>query len=702
MGAVLLLSRSFCKKRMQKSSSHTGRKRAVSVSHSEGVDVEALYRQWCGGQRDIEEELCCRIDMELAEGMRYCDVIHVSHLLGIARHIPAFDRGRVKEYETLVQRWRAERFSSLLLLIQYARPRPEVITVVAVLNAVRPLLWERTKITEEFLSGAAKTADFHPFCKFAARYVVFSLLDAGISYMIGQLKRVGVEDFTNTVKSKLISHLLTLDLEYFDTHKTHLTEFTEDIDKLRYLVTDRLFQVLHFSTIAFHSATLSIQNRGQGLVTLSCLLAAPSLYILKDVLMWVQESIDSKVGGQVVSRKGAARESDHTVSGMLKRLVVIRCNAAEDFESDRVMAAEVACLSDALQNQTVGEHSLSAIRGTIVPNLFILYLVAVGNRVAQMRLLNVEDIPRTAEVAIEAFDHIHSLYEEVSEFADSDYTVRLTSLLGTHPTIDTGKGLQLSPEEECGTLSIDNVEFTYPGTTRNILRGVSFTLEYGKKIAVVGRSGCGKSTLAALLIRLYDPDAGSIGYSGRNIKALNVRWMRRHIATVQQSVPLPPGTVLNAFTYGLDNVTLDDVIKVSQVVGLHNIVSSLKDGYDTKIGGSGGASFSGGQTQRIAICRALLSRPRILILDEATNMLDPWTERLVLKNLIKYLGGASLVMISHRASTTQACDLVLCLKSGCVEEVGTFSDLLERNGETAKLFSEEASDEQSFTSGLKF
>eukprot|EP01061_Rhynchopus_euleeides_P014485 TRINITY_DN25083_c0_g1_i1.p1 TRINITY_DN25083_c0_g1~~TRINITY_DN25083_c0_g1_i1.p1 ORF type:complete len:767 (+),score=324.22 TRINITY_DN25083_c0_g1_i1:449-2749(+) len=704
MGAAFLVARTFCWRRgdhrterdahgLQNGATTSPRKRSLSVVHSNGIDVDSLYRLWCGGDRSIEKALCNRIDMELLEGTSKKDVIHVNYLLGIAQHLPAFDKQTVHDYEVIVRGWRRDRWHSIFALLRYAQPRPEVITMVALLHAARPLIWESSKATEELLNDAAKAADLTPFCRHALRYVVTSLLDAGISYAIGYLKKQGEARFTNTVKVEIISHILKLDLQYFDTHKTHLTEFTEDIEKLRYLVTDRLFQMLHFTTIAFHSVRLSMQSQGQAAVTLSCLLAAPILFVAKEKLQQLQDLIDSSVTGQVIARKGATREPEHTVAGLLNRLMVVRCNAAEDFESLRVMEEEVACLTDTMQTQTVGELSLSSLRGTIVPGLFVLYLVRVGQVVSQRGLLHTANIPYTAEIAIEAFDHMNSLWEEVTEFTDSDFTVRLTSLLNTKPSIDTGLGACLGPAEESGVLQIDNVEFTYPGTKRQVLRNVSFRLEYGKKLAIVGRSGCGKSTLASLLIRLYDPDKGSIHFSGEDVRDLNVRWLRRRIATVQQAVTLPPGTVFNAFTYGLENITLDDVMKVSKVVGLHKVIQSLKHGYDTRIGGSGGASFSGGQTQRIAISRALLSRPKVLLLDEATNMLDPWTERIVLRNVMEYLEGASLVMISHRASTTLACDLVLCLKKGAVEECGTFQDLLDRNGETAMLFREEQSDE---------
>eukprot|EP00754_Rhynchopus_humris_P003253 Rhum_TRINITY_DN11737_c2_g1::Rhum_TRINITY_DN11737_c2_g1_i1::g.46835::m.46835 len=714
LGAAILVTRTMCRSRWEAADSDTGpgnlsfssaagdgsggnrgsarRKRSSLALGERGSDVDSLYRVWCGGDRQVEEELCGRLQSEISEGIARKDVLHVTHLLGVAQHIPSFDKKRIKEFEADVAGWRTQRYGSLLALMKYAKPRVEVVTVVAVLNAFRPILWEYTKQTDEALSAAAKTADLPPFVRHAVRYVLFSAVDSTVQYAINYLKRQEEENFTMTVKGKLVNHLLTLDLEYFNTHKTHLTEFSSDVEKLRHLVTDRIFQVIHFSTIAVHSVRVSMQSRGQALVTLACLFAAPTLYVLKDLLNTIEGRVDGVVTGQVVGRKSTSREPELTVSGLLKRLMVIRCGAAEDHESAALMEEEVACMRDNVFFQTVGELSLTAVRGTVIPNLFVLYLVAVGHKVADMSMLEMADIPQTAENAIEAFDHVHSLIDEVFDFADSTYTLRLTSLLETQATIDTGGGDILTPEEETGHLWIDGISFRYPGTETEVLSNVSWSLEHGTKLAIVGQTGCGKSTLASLLIRLYDTDSGCVRYCGRDIKDLNVRWLRRRIATVQQSVRLPPGSVLNSFTYGLEGVDMDAVIEVSKLLGLHRVISSLREGYDTRIGGSMGATFSGGQTQRIAICRALLSRPNILILDEATNGLDPMTERIVLKQVILYLGGASLIMISHRASTAQSCDIVLCLDKGTVCESGSFHQLMERNGETAKLFLEEQED----------
>eukprot|EP01063_Lacrimia_lanifica_P032023 TRINITY_DN5395_c1_g1_i1.p1 TRINITY_DN5395_c1_g1~~TRINITY_DN5395_c1_g1_i1.p1 ORF type:complete len:861 (+),score=245.95 TRINITY_DN5395_c1_g1_i1:95-2677(+) len=636
------------------------------------MDVSSLYTMWCAGERSIEHTLWEKIQRELHDGAKARDSVRVTHLLACAQHLSIADRSVFTKYEACLSQWKAERYRNMMQLIKYAQPRIDVVTVVAMLNAVRPFLWERAKRSEETLACSAKSADLPLFVTCSARYVFYALIDGAIGWGISYLRRQELASFTNKVKVKIIKHLLSLDLAYFDTHKVDLSEFHEDVDKLRYLVTDRLFQVIRLGLMSVHTVRLAMESKGQCLVSVGCLVALPALVKIRNVVMQLQDKIDG-VSGTPLARRAVQRQPSSTVQALLGRLQVVRCTVAEEEELNSIMGAEMAHLNDAVTTQSIGERSLESLRGTILPNLILLYLACVGFKAVDFGMLAVENVPTTVEVTIEAFDQLHAFYDEATEITDCDYAIRLMQLLNTSPSIDTGAGRVLPEAEETGAIVFDNVSFQYSSTNDTVLKGASFSVPYGTRLAIIGRSGTGKSTLAALLIRLYEATTGVIRYSDVDIRELDCRWLRRRVSVIQQVTQLPPGTILDALRYGVEYATRADIERVAKQVKLHDAIMRLKDGYATKLGGNHAPVLSGGQIQRIAIARALLSKPKVLVLDEATNGLDRVTERDIMTNLTEMLQeiNATLIMITHRTSALEYCNKVICVRNGVVHDVDT-------------------------------
>ena len=239
-------------------------------------------------------------------------------------------------------------------------------------------------------------------------------------------------------------------------------------------------------------------------------------------------------------------------------------------------------------------------------------------------------------------------------------------------------------DEVKGNIVFDSVEFSYT-KSRKIIDKVSFKVEAGKTLGIVGHTGSGKSTLANLLIRLYDVDEGKITVDGINVKDMAFEDLRRNIAIVSQETYLFVGTIYDNIRYANHNATREEVIEAAKAAGAHDFIIKMPDAYSTMVG-FGHKDLSGGEKQRISIARALLRNPKILILDEATAAMDTQTERRIQNTLDALSKDRTTIMIAHRLSTLKNADSLIVVSGGKVVESGTHAGLLAEKGEYYKLY----------------
>jgi len=261
-------------------------------------------------------------------------------------------------------------------------------------------------------------------------------------------------------------------------------------------------------------------------------------------------------------------------------------------------------------------------------------------------------------------------------------TTRILNLLDTQPLILDGE-VELE-EEVKGEIIFDDVNFDYP-SRNNILRKLSFKIEGGKTIAFVGSTGAGKSTIIKLLLRLYDPQSGTISLDGHNIKDLKLNELRSSIGIVPQETFILDGTIRENILYGNHKATENDILEASKIAELDQFILSLDDKYETLVG-ERGQKLSGGQKQRLSIARAVLKNPPVLILDEATSSVDNETEAAIQRSLEKIIKGRSTILIAHRLSTIVNADKIYVLENGKINGEGTHSELLVNNETYAKLW----------------
>jgi ABC-type transport system involved in Fe-S cluster assembly fused permease/ATPase subunit len=309
---------------------------------------------------------------------------------------------------------------------------------------------------------------------------------------------------------------------------------------------------------------------------------------------------------------------------------------------------------------------------------FITLFTYWANLAGEWRELMISAIMST-DIEIGPLDTLTSAHRQLlSLLVDAE---QLLELFQTKPTVKDGFG-HLKVSE--GQVEFDKVHFSYDGK-KPILENISFKAEPGKKIALVGESGGGKSTILKLLFRFYDVTKGSIMIDGQDIRSVTLESLRECIGVVPQDPSLFNDTIMSNLRYAKLNATDEEVIDACKAAAIHDKIVGFSKGYNSKVG-EHGVKLSGGELQRIAIARAILKDPRIILLDEATSSVDSETEAKIQEALDKLSQGRTTFIVAHRLSTIEHADLVLVIKDGAILESGPPAELLQSKGKYYRLW----------------
>lgn len=365
----------------------------------------------------------------------------------------------------------------------------------------------------------------------------------------------------------------------------------------------------------------------------------------------------------------------------LQGLRVVKVHTTERYEAGRFHRMNKDAMRELNRVRTARALASPLVEALTLFAIAGLTLIAINNiRVGVIEASAVIQVIVALGAAGASFKPLTGLLNDVQ--ASAAAAERLAELMKGPTESGHEPSLPKLPRHK-HSISFDNVIFTYPTAARPALDGVSLTINHGETVAVVGPNGSGKTTLLALVPRLFDPDMGPEGRRGRvlldgnDISRFSVRSLRRQIGVVTQETVLFKGTIRHNIAYGAEAATEDAIITAAKRARAHDFITALPKGYDTMVAEQG-LTLSGGQRQRLAIARAILRDPSILILDEATSMIDADSEAQIAEALADFAKGRTSLIVAHRLSTVLSADRILVMNQGKIVDAGTHAELLQR------------------------
>jgi ABC-type multidrug transport system fused ATPase/permease subunit len=512
-------------------------------------------------------------------------------------------------------------------------------------------------------------------------FLAAGLLNWAMSYAQTYLTGWVGERILADLRIGLFRHLQRLSLGFYERTRAGviISRLTNDVEAIDQLVTD--------------GVTSLVQN------TLTLLGTAILLFILDWRLALATLAVIPLMSvGTVIFRMRSTR----AYRAVRERLGLVTATLAEDIAGMRVVQAFTREEATKRNFREVTERYRDSNMETVVLNGFYFPFVDLLSSVALAVVLGYGgylyfdgDVTLGTLFAFmlyvqNFFDPVQQLSQLYNTFLSATAALdKIMDVMDEEPEVVDGPSAQPMPQVE-GHVRFDDVRFGY-GDGPEVLHGLDLDVPAGTTVALVGHTGAGKSTIAKLLARFYDPREGRLTIDGHDLRDVRQASLRRQLGIVPQEGFLFAGTVTENIAFGRPDATPDQVVHAAHTVGAHEFILRLEDGYETELQ-ERGSRLSLGQRQLIALARALLADPRILILDEATSSVDIGTERKIERALRLLLAGRTAFIIAHRLSTIRDADLIVVLEHGRVIEQGTHDELLARRGLYTSLYGDWAAD----------
>ena len=607
---------------------------------------------------------------------------------------------------------------TLARLLSYLKPHLPVMTIVAVCILISSLATALSSYSLDPLINNYITPltgqtnpDYAPLIRFLFLMAAIYLLGIVSAFLYNFLMVKVGQGVQKKIRDDMFSHMQRLPIRYFDTHTAGdiMSRYTADIDTLRQMITQALPNCI--SSIA----TLVS-------VFVMMLLASPLLTVVVFItafgILYITKAVASRSAKFFIGQQKALGKVNGYVEEMIsgQRVVKVFCReetCKDEFneinETLRVNAFKAGAFTNMMGpvNNNLGyiQYTILAIAGGAIAiasggtllDLGALAAFLLLSRKFNMPIGQVSNQINAIVMALAGAERIFELMDaEVEE--DKGYVTLVNCHVGADGSVTeceeyTGHWAWKHPHQADGSvtytlltgeITMDMVDFAYV-PEKQVLYDVTLYAKPGQKIAFVGATGAGKTTITNLINRFYDIADGKIRYDGININKIKKDDLRKSLGIVLQETNLFTGTVMENIRYGNLAASDEDCIQAAKTANAHDFITRLPEGYNTQLSGNG-AQLSQGQRQLIAIARAAVANPPVMILDEATSSIDTRTEALVQKGMDALMQGRTTFVIAHRLSTVRNADCIMVLDHGHIIERGTHKDLIAAEGTYYQLY----------------
>jgi HlyB family type I secretion system ABC transporter len=471
-----------------------------------------------------------------------------------------------------------------------------------------------------------------------------------------------------SLSAQLFRHLMRLPLSYFEARRVGDTVArVQELENIRQFLTgtamtvvlDAIFAGVYLTIMFYYSIPLTFVSLS--VLPLFALLTLVATPILRG---WLNETFNRSADSQSFLVE--------TITGIHS----VKAHTAEPVSRERWEGLFARFIRTGFKASTTSNISNNI--ADFLTNLSSLLLLYFGARLVINQELTIGQLVAFQMLSGRMTGPLLRLIQLWQNLQQVLLSVdRIGDILNTAPEAEAGTGLVLPPLK--GEVAFDQIFFRYQPNQEPVLKGISFKVEPGMLVGVVGRSGSGKSTLSKLIQRLYPSESGRILVDGFDIKTADLGSLRQQIGVVLQEDFMFNGTIFDNISLGNPDVTAEQVVEAARLAAAHDFISDMPSGYETNIG-ERGTALSGGQRQRLALSRLFLSDAPILLLDEATSALDSETEQQVLQSLQRVSENRTVFLIAHRFAPLKKADLILVLEKGVLVEKGTHEQLLRQKG----------------------